>query len=208
MEAVRIITGRAVPLDRSDVDTDQIIPSDWLKRVERTGFERGLFSEWRDDRDFAGRGIFERQRLLPIGLHPLSADEAAGGIKEEVEVGLLGHGVGLPPPQPSPQGGGCLPVVLARSRTSLDRHLPLVGEVGRGVATHSMLMTGSPRPGAVLHPHQHPHHQAGARWRPGSAAVRPGSQPGRRQRAPQPRHPGPLRPMSRCPHRGDGALSR
>jgi 3-isopropylmalate/(R)-2-methylmalate dehydratase small subunit len=52
MEPVRIITGRAVPLDRSDVDTDQIIPSDWLKRVERTGFEAGLFSEWRDDRDF------------------------------------------------------------------------------------------------------------------------------------------------------------
>ena len=52
MEAVRIVSGTAVPLDRSDVDTDQIIPSDWLKRVERTGFEKGLFSEWRDDRDF------------------------------------------------------------------------------------------------------------------------------------------------------------
>ncbi|NLV57055.1 MAG: 3-isopropylmalate dehydratase small subunit [Acidimicrobiales bacterium] len=52
MEAVRIVTGTAVPLDRSDVDTDQIIPSDWLKRVERTGFEKGLFSEWRDERDF------------------------------------------------------------------------------------------------------------------------------------------------------------
>lgn len=52
MEKVRIVTGTAVPLDRSDVDTDQIIPSDWLKQVERTGFEKGLFSEWRDDRDF------------------------------------------------------------------------------------------------------------------------------------------------------------
>ncbi|KAA0233246.1 MAG: 3-isopropylmalate dehydratase small subunit [Acidimicrobiales bacterium] len=52
MEAVRVVTGTAVPLDRSDVDTDQIIPSDWLKRVERTGFDKGLFSEWRDDRDF------------------------------------------------------------------------------------------------------------------------------------------------------------
>ena len=52
MDAVRIVTGTAVPLDRSDVDTDQIIPSDWLKRVERTGFGVGLFSEWRDDRDF------------------------------------------------------------------------------------------------------------------------------------------------------------
>ncbi len=52
MEAVRVVTGTAVPLDRSDVDTDQIIPSDWLKRVERTGFGAGLFAEWRDDRDF------------------------------------------------------------------------------------------------------------------------------------------------------------
>jgi 3-isopropylmalate/(R)-2-methylmalate dehydratase small subunit len=52
MKPVRVITGKAVPLDRSDVDTDQIIPSDWLKRVERTGFGAGLFSEWRDDRNF------------------------------------------------------------------------------------------------------------------------------------------------------------
>ena len=52
MEPVHIVSGTAVPLDRSDVDTDQIIPSDWLKQVERTGFEKGLFSEWRDDRDF------------------------------------------------------------------------------------------------------------------------------------------------------------
>ena len=52
MEPVTVVTGTAVPLDRSDVDTDQIIPSDWLKRVERTGFGAGLFAEWRDDRDF------------------------------------------------------------------------------------------------------------------------------------------------------------
>jgi len=52
MEPIHVIAGRAVPLDRSDVDTDQIIPSDWLKRVERTGFGAGLFGEWRDDRDF------------------------------------------------------------------------------------------------------------------------------------------------------------
>jgi 3-isopropylmalate/(R)-2-methylmalate dehydratase small subunit len=52
MEPVITITGTAVPLDRSDVDTDQIIPSDWLKRVERTGFGKGLFSEWRDDPEF------------------------------------------------------------------------------------------------------------------------------------------------------------
>ena len=52
MEPVRVVTGTAVPLARSDCDTDQIIPSDWLKKVERTGFGAGLFSEWRDDRDF------------------------------------------------------------------------------------------------------------------------------------------------------------
>jgi 3-isopropylmalate/(R)-2-methylmalate dehydratase small subunit len=52
MKAVHVITGTGVPLKRSDVDTDQIIPADWLKRVERTGFDKGLFSTWRDDRDF------------------------------------------------------------------------------------------------------------------------------------------------------------
>ncbi|MGA1362492.1 MAG: 3-isopropylmalate dehydratase small subunit [Ilumatobacteraceae bacterium] len=52
MKSFRIVTGRGVPLKRSDVDTDQIIPADWLKRVERTGFEKGLFSTWRDDRSF------------------------------------------------------------------------------------------------------------------------------------------------------------
>ena len=52
MKSFQIVTGTAVPLKRSDVDTDQIIPADWLKRVERTGFEAGLFSTWRDDRNF------------------------------------------------------------------------------------------------------------------------------------------------------------
>ena len=52
MKAVRVFSGRGVPLKRSDVDTDQIIPAEWLKRVERTGFEKGLFSTWRDDRNF------------------------------------------------------------------------------------------------------------------------------------------------------------
>ena len=52
MEPFVTLTGTAVPLRRSDVDTDQIIPSDWLKRVERTGFGAGLFSEWREDPAF------------------------------------------------------------------------------------------------------------------------------------------------------------
>ncbi|MGH2690717.1 MAG: 3-isopropylmalate dehydratase small subunit [Actinomycetota bacterium] len=52
MEAVRTVRGRALPLDRADVDTDQIIPAVWLKRVERTGFGAGLFSAWREDPGF------------------------------------------------------------------------------------------------------------------------------------------------------------
>src|SRR6188768_111987 len=52
MKAVHVISGTGLPLKRSDVDTDQIIPAEWLKRVERTGFEAGLFSTWRDDRNF------------------------------------------------------------------------------------------------------------------------------------------------------------
>jgi 3-isopropylmalate/(R)-2-methylmalate dehydratase small subunit len=53
MNPLRTISGTAVPLDRSDVDTDQIIPAVWLKRVERTGFGEGLFSSWRqNDPDF------------------------------------------------------------------------------------------------------------------------------------------------------------
>jgi len=68
MEPVHIIQGTAVPLDRSDVDTDQIIPSDWLKRVERTGFEKGLFSEWKDDPDFIlNNEVFSSASILIAG---------------------------------------------------------------------------------------------------------------------------------------------
>ncbi|MEU6744887.1 3-isopropylmalate dehydratase small subunit [Spirillospora sp. NPDC046719] len=52
MEPVTRVAGRAVPLDRSDVDTDQIIPARWMKRVERTGYAAGLFEKWRRDPAF------------------------------------------------------------------------------------------------------------------------------------------------------------
>ncbi len=68
MEPVREIIARGVPLDRSDVDTDQIIPSDWLKRVERTGFGEGLFSEWRERSDFVlNLAHHEGARILVAG---------------------------------------------------------------------------------------------------------------------------------------------
>jgi 3-isopropylmalate/(R)-2-methylmalate dehydratase small subunit len=52
MAGVKRIASRAVALDRRDVDTDQIIPASWLKRVERSGFAAGLFSAWRQDPEF------------------------------------------------------------------------------------------------------------------------------------------------------------
>jgi 3-isopropylmalate/(R)-2-methylmalate dehydratase small subunit len=52
MPGIQRIAGRAVALERRDVDTDQIIPAAWLKRVERTGFAAGLFGAWREDPDF------------------------------------------------------------------------------------------------------------------------------------------------------------
>jgi 3-isopropylmalate/(R)-2-methylmalate dehydratase small subunit len=52
MEPVRRVAGRALPLARADVDTDQIIPSHWLKRLERTGYAAGLFEAWRRDPSF------------------------------------------------------------------------------------------------------------------------------------------------------------
>jgi 3-isopropylmalate/(R)-2-methylmalate dehydratase small subunit len=52
VEPISRISGTGVPLKRSDVDTDQIIPARWLKRIERTGFGEGLFSAWREDPTF------------------------------------------------------------------------------------------------------------------------------------------------------------
>jgi 3-isopropylmalate/(R)-2-methylmalate dehydratase small subunit len=68
MDAVTQVTGRAVPLDRADVDTDQIIPASWLKRIERTGFGEGLFSAWRADPGFVlNRAEYAGARVLVAG---------------------------------------------------------------------------------------------------------------------------------------------
>ena len=52
MEKISVITGVGVPLKRSNVDTDQIIPAEFLKRVTKTGFEDALFQRWRQDPEF------------------------------------------------------------------------------------------------------------------------------------------------------------
>lgn len=88
MKPVRVITGRAVPLDRSDVDTDQIIPSDWLKRVERTGFGAGLFSEWRDGADF----VLNRPEHAGATILVAGANFGTGSSREHAVWALLDYG--------------------------------------------------------------------------------------------------------------------
>lgn len=88
MRAVRVVTGTAVPLDRSDVDTDQIIPSDWLKRVERTGFERGLFSQWRDDRGF----VLNDQRYAGASILVAGANFGTGSSREHAVWAIQQYG--------------------------------------------------------------------------------------------------------------------
>ena len=62
MRELRRVTGRAAVLDRPDVDTDQIIPKQFLKRIERTGYGQFLFYDWRLDEDGAERPGFELNR--------------------------------------------------------------------------------------------------------------------------------------------------
>ncbi|HEX3947947.1 MAG TPA: 3-isopropylmalate dehydratase small subunit, partial [Acidimicrobiales bacterium] len=88
MKPVTIITDRAVPLDRSDVDTDQIIPSDWLKRVERTGFGAGLFSEWRDDRDF----VLNQPHHVGAGILVAGHNFGTGSSREHAVWALMDYG--------------------------------------------------------------------------------------------------------------------
>ena len=61
-------TGRAIPLDRSDVDTDQIVPAEHLRRIERSGFGPFLFAEWRKDPEFVlNRPEFAGATILVAG---------------------------------------------------------------------------------------------------------------------------------------------
>ncbi|MBX3098883.1 MAG: 3-isopropylmalate dehydratase small subunit [Salinibacterium sp.] len=68
MEPVSVITGVAVPLQRANVDTDQIIPAEFLKRVTKTGFDDALFFAWRQDPDFVlNRDVYVGANILVAG---------------------------------------------------------------------------------------------------------------------------------------------
>ncbi len=89
MQTVRLIEGTAVPLNRSDVDTDQIIPAHWLKRVERTGFGRGLFSQWREqDPEFP----LNQERFAGASILIAGPNFGVGSSREHAVWSLLDYG--------------------------------------------------------------------------------------------------------------------
>ena len=81
-------TGTGVPLRRSNVDTDQIIPAVYLKRVTRSGFEDGLFAAWRNDPDFVlNKEAFKKGTVLVAG-----ADFGTGSSREHAVWALQNYG--------------------------------------------------------------------------------------------------------------------
>ena len=88
MEAFQTHTGIGVPLRRSNVDTDQIIPAEYLKRVSRTGFEDGLFAAWRADPSFIlNLSPFDRGSVLVAG-----PDFGTGSSREHAVWALTDYG--------------------------------------------------------------------------------------------------------------------
>jgi 3-isopropylmalate/(R)-2-methylmalate dehydratase small subunit len=89
MEAFKTHTGTAVPLRRSNVDTDQIIPAVYLKRITRTGFEDGLFSAWRaNEPDFVlNRSTYDGATILVAG-----PDFGTGSSREHAVWALMDYG--------------------------------------------------------------------------------------------------------------------
>jgi 3-isopropylmalate/(R)-2-methylmalate dehydratase small subunit len=88
MEKFTVVTGRAVPLRRSNVDTDQIIPAEYLKRITRTGFADGLFAAWRRDPSFVLND--ERYAGAPILL--AGPDFGTGSSREHAVWALQDYG--------------------------------------------------------------------------------------------------------------------
>ena len=88
MEKVSVVTGVAVPLERSNVDTDQIIPAQFLKRVTKTGFDDALFFQWRQDPDFVlNQPAFANPRVLVAG-----PDFGTGSSREHAVWALRDYG--------------------------------------------------------------------------------------------------------------------
>ncbi len=88
MEPFTTYTGRAVPLRRTNVDTDQIIPAEWLKRVSRTGFAEGLFAAWREDPSF----VLNQPRYAGATILVAGTDFGTGSSREHAVWALTDYG--------------------------------------------------------------------------------------------------------------------
>src|ERR1700722_6579392 len=88
MEPFVTHTGRAVPLRRSNVDTDQIIPAVWLKRVSRDGFGEGLFGAWREDPAF----VLNQPRYSGATILVAGTDFGTGSSREHAVWALMDYG--------------------------------------------------------------------------------------------------------------------
>jgi 3-isopropylmalate/(R)-2-methylmalate dehydratase small subunit len=88
MEPFTTHTGTALPLRRSNVDTDQIIPAVYLKRVTRTGFEDGLFGAWRNDPEF----ILNRPEYAGVSVLVAGPDFGTGSSREHAVWALMDYG--------------------------------------------------------------------------------------------------------------------
>lgn len=88
MEPVTVLEGRMVPLDRADVDTDQIMPKQFLKRVERTGFGEFIFYDWRADPDF----VLNDPRYAGANVLVTGPNFGSGSSREHAPWGLAQYG--------------------------------------------------------------------------------------------------------------------
>ncbi|MBM7691971.1 3-isopropylmalate/(R)-2-methylmalate dehydratase small subunit [Peribacillus deserti] len=97
MKPITIVTGKAAILDRANVDTDQIIPKQFLKRIERTGFGQFLFYNWRFDEQGAERDDFELNHPQNKGASILIAGEnfGCGSSREHAPWSLLDYGFNI-----------------------------------------------------------------------------------------------------------------
>jgi len=149
MQAFRVHTGRAVVLDRVDVDTDQIVPAEHLRRVERTGFGPFLFAEWRKDPDF----VLNRPEARGATILLAGPNFGSGSSREHAVWALEDHGfraivapsfadifrtnctkVGLlPVALPTPTVRELMDAVLAEPSTELTVDLEARRVTGAGV---------------------------------------------------------------------------
>jgi 3-isopropylmalate/(R)-2-methylmalate dehydratase small subunit len=88
MEPFVTHTGRVLPLRRTNVDTDQIIPAVWLKRVSRTGFGEGLFAAWREDPEF----VLNQPRYAGATILVAGTDFGTGSSREHAVWALTDYG--------------------------------------------------------------------------------------------------------------------